>query len=177
MTPLRRAVRDIHFKVEGPLVAHLSEAFADDWHITTKESLIGESWFPPLARRPATLSRGAFRSGPHESLERVRWIIAAAISEARQSLRILTPYFLPDETLTAGLRLAALRGVEVDVVYCPRKTNLAFVTWAAMARLDELIGVGCRIWLGPAALQPFQDDAGRRYVGRWSARPIGIRAA
>ena len=60
----------------------------------------------------------------------------------------MTPYFLPDETLTAGLRLAALRGVEVDIVL-PEKTNLAFVTWAAMARLDELIGVGCRIWLGP----------------------------
>ena len=143
----RRAVRDIHFKVEGPLVAHLSEAFADDWHITTKESLVGENWFPPLAGTGDIVARGV-PSGPHESVERVRWIIAAAISEARQSLRIMTPYFLPDETLTAGLRLAALRGVEVDIVL-PEKTNLAFVTWAAMARLDELIGVGCRIWLGP----------------------------
>jgi cardiolipin synthase len=143
----RRAVRDIHFMVVGPLVAHLSEAFADDWHITTKESLMGESWFPPLTGAGDVVARGV-PSGPHESIERVRWIIAAAISEARQSLRIMTPYFLPDETLTAGLRLAALRGVEVDIVL-PEKTNLAFVTWAAMARLDQLIGVGCRIWLGP----------------------------
>ncbi len=143
----RRPVRDIHFKVEGPLVAHLSEAFADDWHITTKESLMGDGWFPSLDGTGDVVARG-IASGPHESIERVRWIVAAAISEARHSLRIMTPYFLPDETLTAGLRLAALRGVEVDVVL-PEKTNLAFVTWAAMARLDELIGVGCRIWLGP----------------------------
>ena len=143
----RRAVRDIHFKVEGPLVAHLVEAFADDWHITTRESLVGDSWFPSQEGNGDIVARGV-PSGPHESIERVRWIIAAAISEARQSLRIMTPYFLPDETLTAGLRLAALRGVEVDVIL-PEKTNLAFVTWAAMARLDELIGVGCRIWLGP----------------------------
>lgn len=144
----RRKVRDIHFKIEGPLVAHLTEAFADDWHITTKETLIGESWFPPLSGTGNVVARG-IPSGPHESVERVRWIIAAAISEARQSLRVMTPYFLPDETLAAGLRLAALRGVEVDIIL-PEKTNLAFVTWAAMARLDELIGVGCRIWLGPA---------------------------
>lgn len=143
----RRIVRDIHFKVEGPLVAHLTEAFADDWHITTKESLVGESWFPPLTGNGDVVARG-IPSGPHESVERVRWIIAAAVSEARQSLRIMTPYFLPDETLAAGLRLAALRGVDVDIIL-PKKTNLAFVTWAAMARLDELIGVGCRIWLGP----------------------------
>ena len=143
----RRPVRDIHFKVEGPLVAHLAEAFADDWHITTRESLVGESWFPPQQDNGDIVARGV-PSGPHESIDRARWIIAAAISEARQSLRIMTPYFLPDETLSAGLRLAALRGVEVDVIL-PEKTNLAFVTWAAMARLDELIGVGCRIWLGP----------------------------
>lgn len=146
-TAPRRVVRDIHFKVEGPLVAHLTEAFADDWHITTKESLVGDSWFPPLDGNGDVVARG-IPSGPHESVERMRWIIAAAISEARQSLRIMTPYFLPDETLAAGLRLAALRGVEVDIIL-PEKTNLAFVTWAAMARLDELIGVGCRIWLGP----------------------------
>lgn len=146
-TAPRRVVRDIHFKVGGPLVAHLTEAFADDWHITTNESLVGESWFPPLDGNGDVVARG-IPSGPHESVERMRWIIAAAISEARQSLRIMTPYFLPDETLAAGLRLAALRGVEVDIIL-PEKTNLAFVTWAAMARLDELIGVGCRIWLGP----------------------------
>ena len=101
----------------------------------------------PLTGNGDVVARG-IPSGPHESVERARWIIAAAISEARQSLRVMTPYFLPDETLAAGLRLAALRGVEVDIIL-PAKTNLAFVTWAAMARLDELIGVGCRIWLGP----------------------------
>lgn len=145
--PISRRVRDIQFKVEGPLVAHLTEAFADDWHITTKETLMGENWFPPLTGRGDVVARG-IPAGPHESVERVRWIMAAAISEARQSLRVMTPYFLPDETLAAGLRLAALRGVEVDIIL-PEKTNLAFVTWASMARLDELINVGCRIWLGP----------------------------
>jgi cardiolipin synthase len=144
---VRRRVRDIHFKVAGPLVGHLTEAFADDWYITTRESLVGESWFPPLTGKGDVVARG-IPSGPHESVERMRWIIAAAISEARQSLRVMTPYFLPDETLAAGLRLAALRGVEVDIIL-PEKTNLAFVTWAAMARLDELIRVGCRLWLGP----------------------------
>lgn len=162
-TAPRRIVRDIHFKVEGPLVAHLTEAFADDWHITTKESLVGESWFPRLTGNGNVVARG-IPSGPHESVERVRWIIAAAISEARQSLRIMTPYFLPDETLAAGLRLAALRGVEVDIIL-PKKTNLAFVSWAAMARMDELISVGCRVWLGPP---PFNHSKLMLVDDRWA---------
>ncbi len=161
--PPRRLVRDIHFKIEGPLVAHLAEAFADDWHITTKESLVGESWFPPLSGDGEVIARG-IPSGPHESIDRVRWIMAAAISEARQSLRIMTPYFLPDETLAAGLRLAALRGVAVDIIL-PEKTNLAFVTWASMARLDELIDVGCRIWLGSP---PFNHSKLTLVDDRWA---------
>jgi len=159
----RRPVRDVHFKIEGPLVAHLSEAFADDWHITTMESLVGESWFPTLQGLGDVVARGV-SSGPHESVERIRWIMAAAISEARQSLRIMTPYFLPDETLSAGLRLAALRGVEVDIVF-PQKSNLAFVDWAAMARLDELLSVGCRVWQGPP---PFNHSKLMLVDGCWA---------
>ena len=170
-------MRDLHFKVEGPLVAHLAEAFADDWHITTRESLVGEGWFPSLDERGDIVARGV-PSGPHESVERVRWIMAAAISEARTALRIMTPYFLPDETLTAGLRLAALRGIEVDILL-PERTNLAFINWAAMVRLDELISAGCRVWLGPA---PFNHaklmlvDDGWALIGssNWDPRSLTL---
>lgn len=159
----QRPVRDIHFRIEGPLVTHLREAFADDWHITTKESLVGDGWFPPVSGHGDIVARGV-PSGPHESIERVRWIMAAAIAQARHTLRVMTPYFLPDETLRACLRLAALRGVEVDIVF-PENSNLAFVDWAATARLDELIGVGCRIWLGPP---PFNHSKLMLVDGCWA---------
>ncbi|MDG2312544.1 MAG: cardiolipin synthase [Alphaproteobacteria bacterium] len=145
-TKINKKIRDIHFKLEGPLVAHLTEAFADDWHLTTNESLVGSIWFPVLINKGNIVARG-ITSGPHESFERMRWILAAAISEARKSLCIMTPYFLPDETISAGLRLAALRGVEVDIIL-PEKNNMPFINWAAMARIDELVSVGCRVWLG-----------------------------
>ena len=145
-TKINKKIRDMHFKLEGPLVAHLTEAFADDWHLTTNESLVGSIWFPVLINKGNIVARG-ITSGPHESFERMRWILAAAISEARKSLCIMTPYFLPDETISAGLRLAALRGVEVDIIL-PEKNNMAFINWAAMARIDELVSVGCRVWLG-----------------------------
>ena len=149
----RFPIRDIHFKIEGPLVSHLSEAFADDWYITTKESLSGKKWFPELLGRGEIVARG-IPSGPHEPFERTRWILAAAIGEARKSLCIMTPYFLPDETLISCLSLAAMRGVDVDIIL-PEKSNLPFVSWATMARLDELISVGCRVWLGK---QPFNHS-------------------
>src|SRR5918996_1417434 len=44
----RHPVRDTHFRVEGPVVAHLVHAFAEDWAFTRGETLAGETWFPPL---------------------------------------------------------------------------------------------------------------------------------
>src|SRR5439155_26935648 len=45
---LHDALPILHFKVEGPLVAQLQEAFADDWAFCTKEGLAGDAWFPKL---------------------------------------------------------------------------------------------------------------------------------
>ena len=41
-------VQDLHFRVEGPVVAQLQEAFANDWAFSTGEVLDGEIWFPEL---------------------------------------------------------------------------------------------------------------------------------
>ena len=42
----RHPVQDLQFRVEGPLVAQLQAAFANDWAFTTGEVLHGEAWFP-----------------------------------------------------------------------------------------------------------------------------------
>ena len=38
-------VQDLHFKIEGPVVAQLAEAFAEDWAFVTAEDLQGDAWF------------------------------------------------------------------------------------------------------------------------------------
>ena len=58
-------VRDLHFRLEGPVVAHLQEVFADDWFFTTREALRGENWFPPLESRGLVIARG-IADGPDE---------------------------------------------------------------------------------------------------------------
>lgn len=143
----RRAVRDLHFRITGPVVAQLTEAFADDWRFTTREELHGERWYPELDAAGPVVAR-AIPAGPHEPIDRTRWVLHAAISEARERIRILTPYFLPDEILVSALRLAAVKGVAIDIVI-PERSNLFFVDWAVHARLDDLLHDGCRIWLAP----------------------------
>ena len=95
-------VRDTHFRVEGPVIEQLAEAFTDDWLFETGEKLPDEGWFPAsIARGP--LAARAITSGPDEDLEKIEFVALHAISCARQSIRVVTPYFLPPEVLTTAL--------------------------------------------------------------------------
>jgi len=156
-------VQDLHFRLEGPIVAHLQEAFADDWLFTTKESLRGEAWFPLLEASGELLARG-ITDGPDEDYDKLRWTILGALAAARDSVRIVTPYFLPDATIISALNLAALRGVRVDIVL-PAENNLPFVQWASRAQWWQVLERGCHIWLTPP---PFDHTKIMLVDGVWS---------
>lgn len=172
-----RPVRDLHFGFEGPVVSQLMEAFADDWAFTTGELLDGPVWFPaPVAA--GEVDARAITSGPHEPIDRMRWILHAAISQARTRICVMTPYLLPDEIIVAELRLAAIRGVEIDIII-PEHSNLFFVDWAVRARLDELLVDGCRVWFGPrpfnhAKLMIVDDDWALVGSSNWDPRSLRL---
>src|SRR5207302_290292 len=141
------ASHDLHFQVEGPVVAHLQETFVEDWAFTTREVLSGEAWFPPLEPAGTQHARGV-PDGPDEHLETVRWLILGALAAARKSVRIVTPYFLPDAALNTALSVAAMRGVQVDLIL-PERSNLPVVQWASRAQLWQVLQPGCRVYFSP----------------------------
>jgi len=142
-----QAYRDLHFRLRGPVVAHLAEVFCDDRAFTTGERLQGEKWFPPLAQAGAVLARG-IESGPDEAFERVRWAMIGALNAAQRSARIVTPYFIPDSGLISALNAAALRGVDVDILL-PAETDLPHVRWAVFGQLWQVLDHGCEVYLRP----------------------------
>jgi cardiolipin synthase A/B len=141
------AARDLHFSVEGPVVRHLQESFAEDWEFASGEALRGEIWFPELSDAGPVVARG-ISDGPDEDFETVRWILLGALSLARRSVRVVTPYFLPDPGLITALNVTAMRGAEVDVIL-PERSNLPFVDWATRAQLWQNLVHGCRVFLTP----------------------------
>jgi cardiolipin synthase len=142
-----RPVQDLHFRIEGPVVRHLQEVFVEDWTFTTGEILEGEAWFPELEAAGDSLARG-IPDGPDDTFDRIRQIAFGAITCARESIIIVTPYFLPDSALINALNTAAMRGVGVDIVL-PSENNLLFVQWACMAQIERVLRWGCRVWLTP----------------------------
>jgi cardiolipin synthase len=155
-------VQDLHFRIVGPVVTELQEAFANDWAFTAKEILGGEIWFPEAKESGNVIAR-VIPDGPDADFENARWTLLAALAEAQTSVKILTPYFLPDNALVTALNLASLRGVRVDIIL-PAKNNLPPVHWASRAMWWQVLERGCHVWLTPP---PFDHSKLMIVDGHW----------
>ncbi|HEY7819355.1 MAG TPA: phospholipase D-like domain-containing protein [Vicinamibacteria bacterium] len=150
----RRPGMDLHFQVEGPVVRDLQETFAEDWEFTTSESLWGQDWFPRLSPVGTSIARG-IADGPDDDLDVLTFTLLGALASARRSIRIVTPYFLPDPPLVYALGAAALGGLHVDIVI-PEAGNLRLVTWAMWGQIRQVLQHECRVWLAPSS--PFDHS-------------------
>ncbi|MGK2741320.1 phospholipase D-like domain-containing protein [Tepidicaulis sp. LMO-SS28] len=156
-------ILDRHFQIGGPLVGQLMTTFAQEWRFATDEILTGAKWFPDLEEQGEVIARGV-PAGPDQPRNPLRWLLLGAISQAEESIRIITPYFLPDTTLQAVLSVAAMRGVQVDIVL-PENNNLFYMQWAMTPQFDELIDAGCRVYMTPG---PFDHTKLLVVDGMWS---------
>jgi cardiolipin synthase len=154
---------DLHFRLEGPVVPEIQEVFAEDWTFTTRERLEGGVWFPTPLPAGRTLARG-ISDGPDIDFEKLETVLLGALSVARNSVRVITPYFLPDPALLSALNVAALRGVCVEVIL-PGKGNLSLVQWASTAQFDQLLEKGVHIFAAP---QPFDHSKLMVVDGCWT---------
>lgn len=158
----RHAIHDMHFHVMGPVVDHFQHAFADDWEFATGEQLLGQAWFAPPEAAGAVLARGV-TDGPDQDLGKLRAAILGAITCAEQRVRVVTPYFLPDEAIMSALGVAAMRGIEVDILL-PEENNQKLVQWASMSQIGPLLASGCRLWYVPP---PFDHSKLMLVDGCW----------
>jgi len=76
-------------------------------------------------------------AGPDATVESVRWTYLAALQQAQERVRIVTPYFLPEDDLLAAMSSAALRGVRVELVL-PATPNVSYLWWATLTALPAL---------------------------------------
>lgn len=176
-TPVGARVRDTHFRIKGDIVGQIADSFEDDWAFATGED-------QPDVRRPASRTPAAgevaraVSSGPDQAVGQLVLVLLSAINSARDSIRIATPYFLPDEQLLTALQLAALRGVEVRLV-TPAVNNHRWVAWASQASVRPLLEAGCRLWRSPppfdhSKLMTVDDEWSLIGSANWDARSLRL---
>ena len=133
-------MRDIHFRITGPIVHQLSEVFAEDWEFATTERLV----LDPGPGRAGRSTCRVITGGPDRDLDTLLLVIVGAVAGAQRRVQIMTPYFIPPPELIAALETAALRGVEVSVVL-PRRSNLHYIDWATLHWIPALVRRGVRV--------------------------------
>ena len=137
------AWRDLHLRIEGEPVHRLQFIFLEDWYFATGQEPLEPEFFPHFAEAAGPWLQ-VVESGPDNDRHAIAKLYFAAIAGAQRQILLATPYFVPNEALTAALTTAALRGVEVQVL-APKKSDSRLVSAAARSYYDELVGAGVTI--------------------------------
>jgi cardiolipin synthase A/B len=145
------AWRDTHLRIDGAPAAHLQRVFLDDWVFARGPCEVLPEFFPDCPQGDGPYVQ-VISSGPDQDTWAIQRVLFNAIANARSSIRLTTPYFVPDEPMLAALVAAALRGVSIAILV-PKRTDSHLVTAAARSYFEELAAVGIEIWeYGPPML-------------------------
>ena len=85
-------------------------------------------------------------SGPDAEIEHIKNSYLKMINGAKHSVLIQTPYFIPDASVFEAIRLACLSGIDVRIMI-PNKPDHAFVYWATLSYIGELLKVGAKVYV------------------------------
>jgi cardiolipin synthase len=136
--------RDTHARIEGKGVQGLQSIFFIDWHFVTQTLITSRQYFPVLPKF-GDITIQTVNSGPLKEEREIAHGILQAMYDARKSIFIQTPYFLPPENMIEALQTAAARGVDVRIM-TSKKSDMPFVYAAARSYVKEMLRAGVKIY-------------------------------
>lgn len=136
--------RDMHYRVEGPVVGQLQSVFVDNWIKVSGEVPHGEDYFPKLAEVGNGRAQ-IFSSSPTGGSESMTLMYLLAITAASQSIDLSAAYFVPDELTVKALVAALQRGVKVRIVVPGEHIDSETTRSASRARWGAPLEAGALI--------------------------------
>ena len=140
----KRPWRDTMARVTGPAVAAIQGVFSENWVECCGEILTGDEFFPKL--QPAgDMTAIVVKSSPADRATAARVTFQMLIEGAEKSIRINTPYFLPDQSLRETFKQTARRGVKIDIIVPGSHTDQRWVRLVSRRKYRELLKEGIQI--------------------------------
>jgi len=140
-----RPWRDTMARIEGPIVAAIQGVAAENWLECCGEILTGPDFFPDL-HPCAETTAFVVKSSPSDRATASRVSFQLLIEGADETVRISTPYFLPDRALRRAFVAMAERGVKVSVIVPGPHTDQHWVRLASRRMWGQLLKAGIRIF-------------------------------
>lgn len=135
--------RDSHFKLEGKAVHGLQTSFVIDWYSSQKELLTAKTYYPPLSSQGDNIMQ-IVTSGPTGEFKEIHQGIFQAITNAKKSIYIQTPYFIPTDSLLLAIQTAALSGVDVHLMI-PKHSDTTFVHIASLSYIKPMLNAKVKV--------------------------------
>ncbi|MEP6672482.1 MAG: phospholipase D-like domain-containing protein [Chthoniobacter sp.] len=136
--------RDIHVRLEGPIVAKLQGAFQQHWVRGTGETISGMSEFPPLP--PAGKLRTQLIASHSFSISPISLVQAVAFASAEKTIFITNAYCTPSHNQVKLLTEAAKRGVDVRILVPGPHNDQPMTKAAGRSAYGELLTGGVKIY-------------------------------
>ncbi|MCM0648236.1 cardiolipin synthase [Clostridium swellfunianum] len=143
--------RDTHIMVKGDFVLGLQAVFLDDYF--TIKRISGDyflnkddfkSYFPEPIKSNKQIMQ-LVKSGPDSEFPAIMQGVLKMITMAKKNIYITTPYFVPTESIMEALKMAALSGVDVRILF-PGRYDHVLVYLASRTYLAELIRCGAKVY-------------------------------
>ncbi|WP_086984102.1 cardiolipin synthase [Vibrio aphrogenes] len=142
---------DIMVRMTGPTVNVLAAIHAWDWEVETGIRELPTFPVCALENNGALHPIQVVPSGPGMPENLIQQVLSLAINQAKKSVRITTPYFVPSDTLIQVIKMTAQRGVVVELII-PKKNDSLLVSWASKSYFSELMEAGVKIYEFDAGL-------------------------
>ena len=137
--------RDTHLRIEGQAVHSLQAIFLLDWFFASKKQLGQRLRFYPPVDNDCDQYVQIVPSGPDSDWASIMQAYFLAITQAKKHIYILTPYFMPNDSILSAIKIASLSGVEVKLMI-PKKSDGKFSYWCTLSYVSELLEAGVKIY-------------------------------
>ena len=135
--------RDMHCRIEGPAVNELQRIFVRFWKLVAKEELTNQKYFQGVPSGSKMI--GIANREPHTSNEIMRRFYVSMLDNAKDSVKIINPYFVPTNKVIKALKRCAERGVKMDILISS-KYDEPLTPDVVMYNMKKLIKRGANVW-------------------------------
>ena len=150
---------DMHCRIEGDAVNELQRIFLRIWNKTAKQNIHGPQYYRGLGdisyfhglKTDSCQSRehqqvGIINREPHTSNTIIRDFYLSSINSAKDSIKIINPYFTLIGPLKRAIKKAVKRGVKVDIMLSV-KCDEPITPDCGFYNAHKLMKKGCHIWM------------------------------
>lgn len=137
--------KDEGILIEGEAVDNLTIAFLRQWEFLTNESVEYDKYINLFSTFKTGSMVVPFISGPEFRYSVAKDMYIQMISSAEEKLNIMTPYFVPEETIISLLISKAKSGVEINLIL-PGIADKKFVYVVSRDYAERLISSGVNIY-------------------------------